>query len=185
MDTRHFSIIAAMARGNRGIGKDGKLPWKNKTDMKYFKNITTQRVDEKKFNAVIMGRRTFESLGGRLLQNRINICISSKREIEDKYDCLIFSSLDEALYFLYGCPEIENIFVIGGEMLFKEAIEHNDCRELLLNEINCDVECDTFFPIVNEEIFKLNKISFLGEGVTNNIYVNCNIDTDIKLQNIL
>jgi dihydrofolate reductase len=190
----HFSMIAAMAKGTRGIGKDGKLPWKNKTDMKYFKNITTQRLNENKFNAVIMGRRTFESLGGKLLPNRINICITRKKEIEDKYDCLTFSSLDEALFFLYGCPEIESIFVIGGEMLFKEAIEHKDCRELLINEIDCrglpdddvsagspklaqmrshcanEEECDTFFPEINSDKYLLVHTAYLGENVTNTVY---------------
>lgn len=168
-----FSIIAAIAKGNRGIGIKGSLPWKNKTDMKYFKNITTQRIDERRFNAVIMGRRTFqECLGGKLLSKRINIIITSDKNVGDELDCLTFTSLDNALNFLYDCREIENIYVIGGEMLYRDAIKHKDCRELLINEIDCGTtnHFDRFFPEIDETMYKLVHEIDLGENVFHKNY---------------
>jgi len=172
-ERKGFSIIAAYAKGSRGIGIEGRLPWKNKTDMKYFKNITTQRLDEIRFNAVIMGKRTFlECLGGKLLSKRINIIITSDKTIGDNLDCLTFTTLDNALNFLYDCREIENIFVIGGEMLYRDAIEHKDCKELLINEIDCGTEgrFDRFFPEIDDTKFTLIHGVDLGENIFHKIY---------------
>ena len=74
----NFRIIVATTVDG-GIGRDGALPWpSNRTDMMFFRNITTQRVDPEKVNAVIMGRRTWESLGSKPLPHRLNICITSR-----------------------------------------------------------------------------------------------------------
>jgi len=171
-----FKIIAATSP-NGGIGLNGKLPWRNSTDMKYFKNITTQRFDESKTNAVIMGRNTFKSLGYKPLPNRLNVCITSMDPFAaypyfgvEKKDVLFFDSLDTALEQLYQNSEIENIFVIGGAILYKCALKHPDCQELLINRIECNVECDTFFPEYDTTQYLLSDSNHLSEIVLNERY---------------
>lgn len=173
-----FKIIAATTP-NGGIGVNGKLPWHNSTDMKYFKNVTTQRLDETKTNAVIMGRKTFQSLGYKPLPNRVNICITSINSlaayhffgVENK-KILFFNSLQTALEQLYQDKQIENIFVIGGGMLYQEALNHPDCDELLINRIQCDMECDTFFPDINSNHYLLSISNQLDDNVLNERYIH-------------
>jgi len=173
-----FKIIAATSP-NGGIGLNGKLPWRNSTDMKYFKNITTQRFDESKTNAVIMGRNTFKSLGYKPLPNRLNVCITTMDPFAaypyfgvEKKDVLFFNSLETALENLYKNSKIENIFVIGGAKLYKYALSHPDCEELHINRINCDVECDTFFPEIDTTQYLLTDSNRLDEKVLNERYIH-------------
>jgi dihydrofolate reductase len=172
-----FTIIVATTHNN-GIGVNGSLPWKNITDMKYFKNITTQRIDEQKINAVIMGRKTFESLKYKPLPNRLNICITSLTANSAKHlfgtgdnkNILFFNSLENSLKYLSD-KQIENIFVIGGAMLYKEAINHKDCDVLLINRINCNIDCDTFFPEIDSTKYLLAAANNLDETVLNERYI--------------
>ena len=173
-----FKIIAATS-SNGGIGLNGNLPWRNSTDMKYFKNVTTQRIDETKINAIIMGRKTFKSLDYKPLPNRLNVCITSMDLFTayhffgvDKKDVLFFNSLDTALEKLYKNSQIENIFVIGGRMLYKCALNHSDCEELLINRIQCDVDCDTFFPNIDSTQYLLSDSSRLDNNVVNERYIH-------------
>lgn len=138
-----FSIIAGVSK-NYGIGLDGRLPWKNKTDMKYFKDLTLG-------NAVIMGRKTLEGLK-KPLPDRINVCISSNFYMGG---VLTFKSLEEALEHLY--PLNINIFVIGGETLYRSSMKHPDCKEIIINEIDIYVECDTFFPPIENFVLSSSK----------------------------
>lgn len=173
-----FKIIAATSPSG-GIGFKGNLPWRNSTDMKYFKNITTQRLDERKTNAVIMGRNTFKSLHYKPLPNRLNICITSMDLFAayhffgvDKKDVLFFNSLDKALEQLYKNSQIENIYVIGGRILYKYALKHPDCEELLINRIQCDVDCDTFFPEIDTTQYLLSDSNRIDEDVLNERYIH-------------
>jgi dihydrofolate reductase len=126
-----LTLVAAVAK-NRVIGKGGGIPWKIPEDMKRFKKLTSGQ-------AVIMGRKTFESIGKPLL-NRYNFVVSSK-EIDNLGLCVV-SSLDEAI-------EIVNLFtnkayVIGGQRIYEEAIHKANRMEL--TEISRDYEGDRFFP---------------------------------------
>lgn len=187
----HFTIIAATSP-NGGIGINGHLPWRNSVDMKYFKNLTTQCIDEQKINTVIMGRKTFESLNCKPLPGRLNICITScnqstmrslftekslksTRSLDfeiSQENVLFFASLEASLKFLYKEKNVENIFVIGGAMLYQEAINHKDCQEIIINEIVCQVECDTFFPEIDPKKFMLSENRDLSGGVWNYRYIH-------------
>lgn len=145
-----FSIIAAFvedSKGNLGIGYKNKLPWKIPEEMAYFKKITTQEHAYGN-NCVIMGRKTWESLPlkYRPLPNRTNIIVSTTMVSSDP-NIFVAPNLDHALQLASST----NIFVIGGEKLFAEAIMHPMCKTLYLTEIELnsrsDVpECDVFFP---------------------------------------
>lgn len=127
-----ISLIAAVAR-NRAIGKDNKLIYWLPDDMKRFKALTTG-------HTIIMGRRTFESLPKGALPNRRNIVLSRTRH--DVPGCDAYSSLEEAIAH---CAEDEDIYVIGGEEVYRQAIGKAD--RLCLTEVDDTPDgADAFFP---------------------------------------
>lgn len=121
-------IIAALSR-NRVIGNDGKLPWHISEDLRRFKRLTTGR-------AVLMGRRTFESLG-KPLANRRNVVLTS-RTIPGVETYATIPAALEAL------SKEEKVFVIGGGEIFSQFLQRADEWHLTL--IHRDVKGDTFFP---------------------------------------
>lgn len=147
-------IIAALANNNV-IGFDGKIPWYSQEDLKFFKEQTSG-------HAVIMGRKTFESLD-KQLGNRINIIISKKlKEVKDGY---LFHSLTESLEFCKS-KKFLKVFIIGGGKIYEEAIRFAD--ELIISKFNINVNGDTFFPAIDEDIWiEKNKIDFNGFSVYN------------------
>ena len=162
-----FSIIAAVSNTN-GIGKNGQIPWNEPIDMKFFKEITSKVDNPSKRNAIIMGRLTYESLKGRNLPNRRNIVISS--ECNNHIDW--FGSLQSAMDYLWYDKNIERIFVIGGGKLYNEAIKHRGCMELYINKIDTSVECDVFFPPIDEDKYELCRENKLSDNVTTLYYRN-------------
>ena len=161
-----FSLIVATTMTG-GIGYQGHLPWPtNRTDMTYFRNITTQRLNLEHVNAIIMGRRTWESLGSKPLPHRLNICITSR----PLTGVICFSSLEDALLHVYYHPQVERVFVIGGGQLYQEALWHPDCHELLVNRIAGDYECDTFFPEIDPDLYELTDSLPLGPEVYHEKY---------------
>jgi dihydrofolate reductase len=94
----NFTMIVAMCEKTRGIGYQGTIPWKSKEDMAFFRTTTTTVPSEEYINVVIMGRKTFESLGSRPLKERLNIVCSRTTEKESPDDNLWFAkSLSDAL----------------------------------------------------------------------------------------
>ncbi len=134
-----ISLIAAMSR-NRVIGKGNKLPWKLSADLRHFKEITSGR-------PVIMGRKTFESIG-RLLPNRINIIIT-RDENYVKEGCIVAHSFDEALKAAHNAEEV---MVIGGEQIFKEFLPI--ANKMYLTLIDGDFEGDAYFPEYDKNEWK-------------------------------
>ena len=127
-----INIIAAVAR-NRAIGFENKLLYWLPNDLKRFKALTTG-------HTVIMGRHTFESLPKGALPNRRNIVVS--RTIDKLPGCDCFQSLEKALA---DCQDDDEVYIIGGGTIYKEAIDKAD--RLCLTEIDDTPEkADTFFP---------------------------------------
>lgn len=137
-----FSIIAAMDQA-RGIGKNNDLPWHLSEDLKHFAKTTTG-------GTVIMGRRTWESIPDkyRPFKNRLNIVLSSQK-LDLPEGVLLANSLDQALELAQN-----QAFVIGGATLFKEAIQHSNCKKLILSHINHTFDCDAFFPEIPTQFQK-------------------------------
>jgi dihydrofolate reductase/thymidylate synthase len=142
--TNFFDIIVAYDE-NRGIGKDGKLPWNIPEDLVNFRKITTKTINPCNQNMIIMGRNTFNSIG-RVLPHRLNVVVSSKKEDFDRKQVKVVSSLSQALKFGFNDNSIDRIFVIGGEQLYKEAILNPYLRDIYVTEIQGNYECDRFFP---------------------------------------
>ena len=107
---------------NGGIGYNGKIPWYIPSDLKKFRAITTKCVDENKINAVIMGRKTWESLS-KPLANRLNIVITSNKyyKVENE-NVIVVHSIIAALYCA-NKPYIENIFIIGGANIYNTFLQ--------------------------------------------------------------
>jgi dihydrofolate reductase len=128
---KSLALIVGMAKGTRGIGLKGALPWHVPEDLKRFKALTTG-------HAIIMGRKTHESIG-KPLPNRRNIVVS--REPRAYAGCECVRSLDAALQLVEGdaLP-----FIIGGAQLYADALPR--VTHLFLTELDQQVEADTFFP---------------------------------------
>lgn len=101
-----------------GIGLEGKIPWRCKEDMEHFKRVTTTTEDCTKKNAVIMGRRTWESLKNKQLVGRVNICLSSSPQ-----RIATCETMKQAIEYANSNPIIEKIFIIGGERVYQEALK--------------------------------------------------------------
>lgn len=129
-----LSLIAAMSR-NRVIGRDNAMPWHLSADLKHFKAVTMGK-------PVIMGRKTFESIG-RPLPGRQNIIISRQPGFAAA-GCSMAASLEQALA---ACSGAEEVFVIGGSEIYRLALPAAD--RLHLTEIDADFEGDTHFPAIN------------------------------------
>lgn len=174
---RTFQIVVAATK-SWGIGKGGSLPWSLPGDMKYFKELTSCTSDPAKQNAVVMGRKTWESIPAtfRPLAGRINVVLSRSAPADEnagsgnggssngalagaaKQGAIISSSLDSAMELLSG-PEydgrLETVFVIGGGQVYKECMESPQLSAIHLTQVESEAECDTFMPPVDEQRFKL------------------------------
>lgn len=128
-----IALIAAVANNNV-IGLDGKIPWHLSDDLKRFRRLTTG-------NTVIMGRKTFESIGGPL-PDRYNIVVSKTMYSRD--NVLVKSTLDEAIKDSIFYDDDRDIFIIGGAELYREALKVADTGYLTL--INSDIKGDVCFP---------------------------------------
>jgi len=129
------NLIVAMAR-NRVIGRNNQMPWHLPADFAWFKKNTLG-------HPVIMGRKTFESIG-RPLPGRRNIVISRNAQWQAP-GCEVFNSLEDALA---SCLPHEQVFVIGGSVLFAAAIPLAD--RIYLTEVDAEPEGDVFFPDLQE-----------------------------------
>ncbi|WP_372770204.1 type 3 dihydrofolate reductase [Pseudoalteromonas sp.] len=143
-----ISMIAAMAN-NRVIGKDNDMPWHLPADLKHFKAVTLGK-------PVIMGRRTYESIG-RLLPGRDNIIIT--RNTDYVIDGAIMALSPEHALSLAG--DVEEVMIIGGGKIYLDFLTRAD--RLYLTHIDLDVEGDTQFPdyeaVANWEVLESTSFS--------------------------
>eukprot|EP00301_Raphidiophrys_heterophryoidea_P012267 c1868_g1_i1.p1 GENE.c1868_g1_i1~~c1868_g1_i1.p1 ORF type:complete len:515 (+),score=124.03 c1868_g1_i1:60-1547(+) len=154
--TKRFAVVAAVLADTLGIGKDGGLPWKAiPIDMQHFKAITTGKGRR---NAVIMGRKTWESIPEKFrpLQDRLNVIVSrSPMSLNVPAGVLSFSSFDSALQLLSAVPNVDEVFVIGGGDMYREAVNHHSCARLELTFVEkINEKCDVFFPAIDPSAWK-------------------------------
>ncbi|KAI4298317.1 hypothetical protein L6164_031891 [Bauhinia variegata] len=157
---RTYQVVVA-ATQDMGIGKDGKLPWRLPTDLKFFKEITMTTSDAGKKNAVLMGRKTWESIPQehRPLPGRLNVVLtrSGSFDIATAENVVICGSMSSALELLAAppyCLSIEKVFVIGGGQIFREALNATGCEAIHITEIETSIECDTFIPPIDSNVFQ-------------------------------
>ncbi len=145
-----FSIVVATDKdGGIGLNKNNKysIPWSNALDMKFFKDLTSSK-DIKK--VIIMGKNTYFSLPIDNLPNRTNIVITSNPSLITNKDVFTFTNLNEALKF---SKQFDEIYVIGGSQLYKEALKHESLDKIYWNIINkTNEECNIKFPLSFEDV---------------------------------
>ena len=138
-----ISIVAAVSR-NGVIGKDGGIPWDLPEDMAFFKRLTMG-------GTVIMGRKTYESIGHPLL-GRKNIIISSRKKIYGD-NCITAESFEEAIKKSFG----QDVFVCGGCSVYEAALKY--AHRLYITEIDADFSGDTFFPYFDKNLYERTVLS--------------------------
>jgi dihydrofolate reductase len=136
-----MNLIVAVSR-NGVIGLNGKMPWHLPKDLQYFKKITLN-------NTVIMGRFTFEAIG-KPLPNRKNIVLSKKYNAMD--GVWVAHSWEEISLFI---QENEQIFVIGGQQIFEQALNQGLIKKIYRTFVHHDFDGDTFFPNIDKSKWKL------------------------------
>jgi len=136
-----ISLIVAKS-SNNVIGVNNTLPWHLKDDLQNFKKITTG-------HHILMGRKTFESIG-KALPNRVSLVISSAPHANSE-NILWFTSIFRAIKQAERAGETE-LFIIGGEKIFKAALPLVD--RLYLSHVHCEIEGDVFFPSLSVKNWK-------------------------------
>lgn len=136
-----INLILAADEDN-GIGFGNSLPWHFSQELRYFARVTTQTFSEKKINAVIMGRNTWNSLPHKPLKNRVNMVLSST-PLEG---VLVFPSLSKAIANCRTRPDLESIFIIGGARLYQDIVEMNLWYKLFLTRVCGSFACDIRLP---------------------------------------
>lgn len=176
-----FSIIVAATALSNGIGKGGKMTWRLKGDMERFKAITcgtyksNKQETNKLRNIVIMGRKTYESIPKKFrpLSDRINIVLSRNKDIRQTLelpdDVFLATSLSEALRMANDeniLPNSGDVFVIGGGMIYDEALHSDYCRRIYFTEVSSIDAADTrlenldaFFPVIPATRFRISSRS--------------------------
>jgi len=148
-----ISIIVAHAN-NRVIGKNNKMPWgKLKEDLKFFKEKTNG-------NTVIMGRKTYDSIGNPL-PNRRNIIITRNKNLKIK-NCEIVNSIEEALKISKNEKEV---FIIGGGKIYEKVLPL--ANKLYITEIKDNFEGETYFPEYKNLNLELNNMKTIFKNEEN------------------
>jgi len=148
-----FSIIAAIGK-NRELGKDGRLLWRLPEDLKYFKKTTMG-------HPVLMGHKTFDSLPG-LLPGRKHYVVTRRADLDLGPGVEIINNLP-AFLDKHSSDTPEEIFVIGGGMIYWEMLKH--CDKLYLTEVDAvDDQADTFFPDFDKSKFEKEIVGRGTEG---------------------
>lgn len=140
-----IALIAAMA-ANRVIGQGNKMPWHLPADLKHFKRLTLGK-------PIVMGRKTFESIGSKPLPGRVNIVISSRHDFQPT-GVVVAPDLRKALEIAEG-HAVDEIMVIGGASVYEQALPLAD--RLYLTFIQLNVPGDAQFPDLRQ--FKWNEVS--------------------------
>ena len=137
------SIIVATSL-NHAIGKDNQLLWYLPADLKFFKTTTMGC-------PVVMGRKTFQSIG-RTLPGRKNVVITRDKNFnsDNQFDILVVGSVDEALVKLHSEKEV---FIIGGGEIYQQSMDAADTIYLTL--VNTVIEADVYFPEIDKTKFDL------------------------------
>ncbi len=136
------TIIAAVAENN-ALGKNNELIWHLPADLKRFKKVTNGHY-------IIMGRKTFESLG-KPLPNRTTVIITRNTDYQAE-GCIVVNSLEEAL--IKAAAE-DNVYILGGAEIYRQAIEIADVLDLTI--LHHSFEADAFFPKIDTSIWKETK----------------------------
>ena len=168
-----YKIIAAMCRNN-GIGYNNTLPWNIKEELHHFSKLTKGNGK----NAIVMGKNTWKSIGYKPLPKRDNYILSTtlnlntftlnQQQLDRTFIC---KDIDE-LEMKCGEKNYENIWIIGGESIYKQFLEKNHTNECIITFIDSDFQCDTFFPNLSDSGWNISKTEHLDNSTEHNVTIN-------------
>lgn len=151
-----YKIIVATCNNN-GIGINNKLPWPTiKEDMKMFSKLTIGNGN----NAIIMGRKTYESIG-KPLKNRMNIILSSTLKINEN-NVVSMNSINDIFNYCIK-KDFEDVWIIGGEKIYSLFINLDIVKEIYQTKIYKDYQCDSFFPEIKNK-YNLKEIKKITDN---------------------
>ena len=127
-----ISLVVAAATNN-AIGKDGKMPWHLPNDMKFFKQTTWAM-------PIVMGRKTFESIGSKLLSGRVNMVLTQQKDF--KSNAVVVNNIKDVL-FVAQEHDYNEIFIIGGAEVYQQFLEK--ATKIYLTKVHITVEGDAYF----------------------------------------
>jgi dihydrofolate reductase len=149
---RDFEIVVAADEAG-GIGKAGEIPWRLPGDVAFLKRITSETTSSAKQNAVVMGRKTWETIPPRFrpLKKRLNAVVTRQTDYRVPAGVVCAGSLEGALDELAARGEaIERIFVLGGGEIYRQALLLPACRVVHLTRVEGRYPCDAHFPPLGE-----------------------------------
>ena len=144
----NITLVVA-ASDNNIIGKDNKLLWHLPKDMRFFKNTTWGM-------PILMGRKTFESLGNKPLNGRLNLVLTRQKELEVQ-GATVVSSLGQAVEVAQA-QDYKELLVIGGGEVYKAALPL--ANKIWLTRVHTLIEGDTLFPALDDAWEMVNQISY-------------------------
>lgn len=139
----NISLIVAASKNN-AIGKNNQLLWHLPNDMKFFKQTTWAL-------PIVMGRKTFESFGGKALNGRLNIVITNQKDYK-AVGAVIVNSIQDAI-FVAQQHQYKEIMIIGGGEIYKQALPN--ANKVYLTRVDTIIDGDTFFEM-NEDDWQLS-----------------------------
>ena len=166
----HLEVIAAVDQ-DHGLGKNGRLPWDLPGDLARFERLTRETAGTERQSAVLMGRKTWQSLPHGGLPGRVNIVISRQERLPLRgapgpavaggSAPRLARSLGHALAQLAepqsGCSE--RAWVIGGGQIYQLALQLPQCRRIHLTRVSGSYGCDVFFPLIDRRSWELSSTS--------------------------
>lgn len=147
-----ITLIAAMQKFGRGIGKNGEIPWHIPKELTHFKTETFG-------HPVIMGRNTFESIVDRLggpLPGRLNIVLSREKTYD--YDQTVTARNKQAALEAAEDSFEDEVYIAGGESVYNQFIDEAD--RLVMSIVDKDCDCDTYFPNFSASEWKVASVDY-------------------------
>ncbi|ETL93566.1 thymidylate synthase [Phytophthora nicotianae P10297] len=171
MTERSIRVVVAALETTGGIGLRQQIPWHLPSDMKHFRALTTASSDSPAQHAVIMGRKTWESLPAKVrpMPKRYNVVLtrdSSYRQTQGVPETVgVATSFREALELVQQQGDrVDQVFVIGGGAVYTEAMSYPGCAKVHFTRVKGQFECDAFFPLEQlKQNFKVTEESDIKE----------------------
>lgn len=154
MNGRSIRVVVAALESTGGIGLRQQIPWHLPSDLKHFQVLTTASSGSAMQHAVIMGRKTWESLPEKVrpLPNRYNVVLTrdaSYRQDQQLPDTIgVAANFQEALNLVQEQGDkVDQVFVVGGGAVYVEALTYSGCYKVYFTRVKAQFECDAFFPL--------------------------------------
>ena len=158
-----------MCKDSRGIGLNGNLPWNIKEDLHYFSKLTKGDGN----NAVIMGSNTYKSLKRDAgLPGRDNLILSSNEKFLNNDNVKAFTTIDKIIETCYA-NNYDTAWIIGGASIYKQFLDRNIIENCYVTLIHKVFECDTFFPLLDENKWTIVEKTELIHKKSDEFTVEC------------